>query len=255
MRMAGPYQRLAGVYDDIGADHHSVEMVEYTFKIFRKFKIRPTTLLDCCCGTGTALELFADHGLQVAGLDRSAEMLARAAAKLKGRKVKLYHKELPKFRVLASRKGDTRTFDVVTSFYDSLNYMKNRAELTTAFKSINEHINDKGWFIFDMNTPEALKYLWGGAVYADAREDIAWIWKNSYDPKTKSAECITTCFTKKGSSWERFDESHVERGYSNTDIRKMLREAGFVVRGLYRCKTFEPPRGKVYRIGVVAQKK
>ena len=253
--MYKPYQQLAGIYDAIGADHHSAGMVDYTFRIFRKFKIRPTTLLDCCCGTGTALGMFADHGLEVAGLDRSAEMLARAAVKLKGRGIALYRKELPKFRILASRKGDTRTFDVVTSFYDSLNYLKNRIELKTAFKSIREHINDRGWFIFDMNTPEALKYVWGGAVYADARDDIAWIWKNSYDPKTKSAECITTCFTKKGSSWERFDESHVERGYSNTVIRRLLKEAGFVVRGFYRCKTFEAPKRKTYRIAVVAQKK
>ena len=59
--MHKPYQRLAGIYDAIGADHHSADMVDYTFKIFRKFKIRPATLLDCCCGTGTALEMFLLH--------------------------------------------------------------------------------------------------------------------------------------------------------------------------------------------------
>ena len=130
MRSTKPYTEFAHVYDLMGADRHSAKMVEYTFKIFRKFNIKATCGLDLCCGTGTAISLFLDQGLPMSGLDQSASMLAVAAKKLKGRKVRLYQKSLPKFRILHS--GDSRRlrrFDLVTCFYDSLNYLKNTREL------------------------------------------------------------------------------------------------------------------------------
>jgi predicted TPR repeat methyltransferase len=255
MKIDKPYSEFARVYDLMGADRHSAEMVEYTQKIIRRFRIEATSLLDLCCGTGTALKLFCDNGFTVSGLDGSARMLAIATKKLKGHKVTLYNKTLPRFRLLHpenSRK--VKTFDLITSFYDSLNYMKNITELGEAFTSTAEHLTPEGWFIFDMNTPTALKTIWGEEIYADAREDMAWIWKNRYDAKTQSATLMTTFFEKDGSSWRRFDEQHDEYAYSNTVIKKLLKNAGFKIKGLYRCFTFKKPTRATTRICVVAQK-
>ena len=250
-----PYKKFASVYDQMGADEHSIKMTEYCRQIFRKFKIKPTVGLDLCCGTGTAIERFADRGILMSGLDGSTEMLVQAAKKLKGRGVPLYHKQLPKFSILDpndSRKR--RSFDLVTCFYDSLNYLTTKRDLKTAFRSVYQHLRPGGWFIFDMNTPEALKILWGGQIFADARDDMAWIWKNEYNPKTRSAKCTTTFFDKKGTTWERFVEEHVERGWDNDEIKKMLTDAGFVVKGFYRCHTFNRPTKNTYRICAVAQR-
>jgi len=255
MTMARPYTEFARVYDLMGADRHSAKMVEYTFKIFRKFNIKAAGGLDLCCGTGTAIALFLDQGLPMSGLDQSASMLAAAAKKLKGRKVKLYQKSLPKFRILQN--GDSRkvrTFDLITCFYDSLNYLKNARELKGAFRSIYSHLNKDGWFIFDMNTPAALKILWGGQVYADARDDLAWVWRNSYHQKTTSATLHVTFFVKRGKLWERFDEEHTERAYDNKTVLKLLREVGFEIKGFYRCFSFEKPRKGTYRICVAVRR-
>jgi len=250
-----PYQRFATVYDLMGADDHSIKMTEYCRKIFRKFKIKPTIGLELCCGTGTAIERFADMGILMGGLDGSAAMLARAAIKLRGRGVPLYHKQLPKFKILDQNDSRrTRRFDLVTCFYDSLNYLKNGRELQTSFRSVFRHLQPGGWFIFDMNTPEALKILWDEQVFADARDDLAWIWKNDYNPKNCSARCSTTFFEKKGKTWERFDEVHVERAYDNEAIKSSLRAAGFVVKGFYRCYSFHRPTKNTYRICAVAQR-
>jgi len=239
----------------MGADRHSAKMVEYTFKIFRKFNIRAACGLDLCCGTGTAISLFLDQGLPMSGLDQSAPMLAVAAKKLKGRKVKLYQKSLPKFKILQT--GDSRRvrkFDLITCFYDSLNYLKNARQLKTAFRSIYSHLNRDGWFIFDMNTPAALETIWNRQVYADARDDLAWVWRNSYHEKTTSATCRTTFFVKRGKLWERFDEEHTERAYDNKTVLKLLREVGFEVRGFYRCFSFERPKKGTYRVCGVVRK-
>lgn len=250
-----PYSQLARVYDLMGADRHSVKMTEYCRAILGRFKIHPTTVLDLCCGTGTALRIFSDWGLTVAGLDQSAPMLAVAAKKLKGRKIKLYQKTLPRFALIGNnRSSQVRTFDLVTCFYDALNYLTNVRDLKTAFRSVHRHLNPGGWFIFDMNTEAALKILWGGQVYAGARDDIAWIWQNHYFEKRHAAECHTTCFVRKGKLWERFDELHYERACPNEKIVELLEAVGFEVKGFYKCHTFQKPTKNTFRICVVAQR-
>lgn len=248
-----PYARFALHYDQMGADHHSVRMVEYTDKIFRKFKIRPTVGLDLCCGTGTAIELLADRGILMAGLDRSAEMLAVAAMKLKGRSVQLYCKELPRFKIIDNNDSSIeRQFDLITCFYDSLNYLNNSRELKAAFRSIYLHTRPGGWFIFDMNTPAALETLWGDQVIADTRDNLAWIWKSRFDKPKCKATLTTTFFEKSGRGWNRHDETHIEYAWENETIKRLLGETGFLVKGFYKCHTFNRPGKKTCRVcGVV----
>ena len=249
-----PYSQLAHVYDLMGADEHSVMMTEYCQKIFKRFRIHPKNVLDLCCGTGTALEIFADWGFNVAGLDQSAAMLAVAAKKLKGRRIKLYQKSLPKFKLLDGSGKSTIRFDLVTCFYDSLNYLKNARELKASFRSVFQHLKPGGWFVFDMNTEASLNILWGGQIYAGADDDIAWIWRNNYIEKKNAAECETTCFIKVGKTWDRFDEVHFERAYDNAQIIEMFGAVGFDVKGFYKCHTFRKPTAKAYRVCGVVQR-
>ncbi len=253
--LSRPYSQLARVYDLMGADHHSVMMTDYCRKIFRRFNIHPQTVLDLCCGTGTALQIFADWGLKVTGLDQSAPMLAIAARKLKGRKITLYQKSLPRFALLDKGHASiVRRFDLVTSFYDSLNYLTNARDLKAAFRSVYRHLTPGGWFIFDMNTEASLKILWGGQVYAGAMDEIAWIWQNNYLKGRHAAECHTTCFVRKGKLWERFDETHIEKAYPNEKISSMLEAVGFEIRGFYKCHTFRKPTANTCRVCGVVQK-
>jgi SAM-dependent methyltransferase len=249
------YEKFALVYDQMGADRHSQKMAGYTLEIMRRFKIRAATGLDLCCGTGSAVARLADHGLEMAGLDQSPHMLAMATRKLKGRSVTLYRKSLPKFRLLDSRDSRRlRRFDLVTCFYDSLNYLKGERALKGAFRSVYEHLNSPGWFVFDMNTPSALKTLWDDSIHADVRDNLAWVWKLDHFPKTRSSACYATFFVKRGRTWERFDEVHYEYGYTNGTIRRLLREVGFEVKGFYDCGTFRKPTSGTSRICAVAKK-
>ncbi|UCC43615.1 MAG: class I SAM-dependent methyltransferase [Candidatus Zixiibacteriota bacterium] len=248
------FNKFASVYDRMGQDHFSVDMVDYTETLLRRFKIKPDDGLDLCCGTGTALKLFADAGIAMTGLDRSAAMLRQARNKLRGRTVKLVNQSLPRFRIADSR-GRTVRFDLVTCFYDSLNYLRNERELKAAFRSVQRHLRPEGWFIFDMNTPEALKTIWGSDTYCDVGNKLAWIWRSAYHRRSKSSTLETTFFVKSGRNWKRFDETHVEHAYSNGAIRHLLRETGFQVKGFYDCLTFDKPTKKTTRICVVARRK
>lgn len=45
-----------------------------------------------------------------------------------------------------------------------------------------------------------------------------------------------------------------EAGYSNSEIKRLLRETGFRVQGLYNCRTMGRPNRETNRICVIAQK-
>ena len=251
------YGKFAGVYDEMAADRHSERMVDYTLRLVSKFRIEAEDVLDVCCGTGSAMKAFADHGYNVAGLDQSREMLVIAKKKLAGTGAALYRESLPRFEIKRGGKAKgVRQFDLVTSYFDSLNYMLTAKDLKSAFRSVARHTKPGGWFVFDMNTPHALKYMWDDNTHATDSKELSTIWVNEYDDKTGIAVCYAGFFVKKrGKVWERFDETHYERGYTNSSIRKMLRDVGFTVRGFYRCFYFEPPTGETNRICVVAQRK
>lgn len=250
------YGRFAEVYDQMGADEFSTEMVAYTLRIMKRLQIKPENMLDLCCGTGTALELFHNNGLKVSGLDGSSKMIKQARKKLTGKSIPLYCQMMPRFEILERGKIRRRKkFDLVTCYYDALNYMLSKTDLETAFRSVYRHLGSGGVFVFDMNTPEALKTIWGSNVWGGVRDELCWVWRNKYDSKKVMAECRTTFFIKSGRTWKRFDELHVEKGYSNSEIKRSLRQAGFVIRGYYRCMTYSKPTAGTMRICVVAQRK
>ncbi|MBU0983048.1 MAG: class I SAM-dependent methyltransferase [candidate division Zixibacteria bacterium] len=253
---AAPYGRFAGIYDRMDADDHSRKMVAYTQKIMQRFRIRPVDGLDLCCGTGTAIAEFADFGVPMAGLDRSKDMLAEARKKLKGRKVDLYCQALPRFEIRDSGRGITgvRRFDLVTCYYDSLNYLLTARDLKAAFRSVYRHVTPGGWFVFDMNTPHAMRTIWSSQIWGQVRDDIAWLFRNEYFESDDSANLYATFFVKSGKSWTRFDEKHTERGYPDDQIRAMLTGVGFVVKGFYCCFTFRKSGPRTNRIAVVVQR-
>ncbi|MFH1686912.1 MAG: class I SAM-dependent methyltransferase [bacterium] len=250
-----PYSQLALIWDHMRQDSHSKHMVPYAQEVLRRLKAKPQSALDLCCGTGSAIELMIAAGIPTDGLDQSAAMLAMAARKLKGRGVTLYRKSLPDFRIPIGRDATRmRQYDLITCFFDSLNYLTKAADLQKAFRCVKRHLAPGGVFIFDMNTPHALQTIWDEQVYADARDDLGWVWKNHYDPGRRLATCEATCFYKKGTAWHRFDEVHYERGYDNEQIKRMLITAGLKIRGFWKCHTFSRPTKITYRIAVAAQR-
>jgi len=182
-------------------------MVAYTLRIMKRLNFELESILDLCCGTGSALELFHNMGMKVSGLDGSRKMINQARSKLAGKSIPLYCQKIPKFDIFESGKYRRRQkFDLVTCYYDALNYLLSRKDLETAFRSVYKHQEKGGVFDFDMNTPEALKTNWGSNVWGGVRDNFSWIWPNKYDSKNVMAECRTTFFIKLGRTWKRFDK-------------------------------------------------
>ncbi len=240
-----PFDRMARFYDTMYSLSFSARMVDYTLEILRKFNFEPEKILDVCCGTGTALERFAELGYWADGLDRSKGMLTVARRKVKDHRVRLYHQALPHLEITQkgnSGKTGLKQYDLITSYFDSLNFLLTEKDLRAAFHSIYRHIKPGGWFIFDMNTVAMFKVLWNEHPWVGVRNDMIWIMRSEFLKKKSMTRLRGTYLDKRGANWKRYDELLYERAYPNKKIKSMLRGVGFIIKGYYHCLSFEPVR-------------
>jgi ubiquinone/menaquinone biosynthesis C-methylase UbiE len=238
-----PFDKMAQFYDTMYTRNFSTRMVDYTLQILKKSSFEPDTVLDLCCGTGTALQQFSEKGCRVDGLDRSRGMLTVARKKLRGRKVFLYRQALPRFQIVQSQKAGRkvlRQYDLITSYFDSLNFLLTERDLKAAFRSVFHHLRPGGWFVFDMNTVAMFKPLWNEHPWVGVRDDMIWIMRSQFLKAKSMTRLNGTYFAKQGRHWQRHDEEMYERAYPNQKIKAMLRSAGFQNKGYYHCLSFNP---------------
>jgi ubiquinone/menaquinone biosynthesis C-methylase UbiE len=77
--MGDPYRRIARFYDAV-VEPFNATLRRYVVKVARPKE--GMKVLEVGCGTGTNLELFADAGCDVAGIDLSPSMMELAKEKL-----------------------------------------------------------------------------------------------------------------------------------------------------------------------------
>src|SRR4029450_9110283 len=105
-------------------------------------------VIEPACGTGKSFLPLLSRGYRVTGCDSSAAMLALAAAKAPD--AALVQCDLRELPVLGS-------FDLVTCFDDSLNYLLDSGELLSAFRGIGRNLAAAGLVLFDLNTLRAYR--------------------------------------------------------------------------------------------------
>jgi SAM-dependent methyltransferase len=149
------YAGFAAFYDRIMGDR--TEEIDRVQSYVRRHRPDARSLLELGCGTGALLAGFTPP-LEVAGVDRSAEMLAIAADRVPG--ARLLRGDMTAFRLPAR-------FDVVICMFDTLNHLPEFGSWLALFDRACEHLADGGLFIFDVNTAGRLRGLEGAPPYLD----------------------------------------------------------------------------------------
>ena len=149
-----PYEKFHRFYDLVMGDRSQV--ASYICSLIERYKPDAKSILEIACGTGGILG-FLSESYEVAGLDRSREMLSIARQKLPH--VRFYRQDMRKFR-LANR------FDVIVCVFDSINHLVKFGEWQRVFRYVAVHLKDDGLFIFDVNTIGKLRRL---------AEESAWV--------------------------------------------------------------------------------
>ena len=217
------YERFAYFYAKGPYPQYSERMAKLLPAVLERFDAPPQTILDIACGEGTFAVAMAKKGLQVTGVDLSPQMLQYARERAEQENVKVEFL-LQDMRSLPFEER----FDLVTCWFDSLNYLLELEDLRKTFAGVYRALKKAGLFIFDMNTIYGLAVDWQ-RHHCYVQQDTPELFEihfPSYDLEKNIATMRTTGFMKEGDGWTRMDEEHKERGYTLEEIRQCLQEAG-----------------------------
>lgn len=240
------YVNIPKYYDQLMASVPYKYWADYIEEIFKLLNFCPKSLLDVACGTGSMTKEFFDAGLEVAGIDLSEGMISYAKEKYPD--IDFYVQDAKDINL-------NRKFDVAISLFDSLNYIIDKSNLQLVFKKVYEHLNENGYFIFDVNTIYALSNNFFRQSNLEEGVYPHYIWKPRWDPSTRlcTVDMIFECKDTDGKVVE-FKEKHVQKGYKISELSRMLELAGFEVVDVFNAYLFTKPNRRSDRVYYVAKK-
>jgi SAM-dependent methyltransferase len=220
------YRKFARIYTGGKYTDFSSKMCEYLPAALSALDVGPGDILDIACGEGTFAVSASGLGFHLTGLDRSEEMLefARTRARRTGANVDFVRADMRAIPFVGR-------FDLATCWYDSLNYILKQPELVAVFRNVAGALRPGGLFIFDMNTTHGLAVEWRENPCYVMQDNAAVfeVHRQEYDFESGIAHMHITGFVRDGTTWERIDEYHRERAYTQKVIRGSLHDAGFQV--------------------------
>lgn len=226
MQNINQYTHFAEAYNMTNEPAFSREMSHYVLGILRdKLRANIGSVLDLSCGVGVACVEFAKDGLRSVGVDLSQNMidLAKARARSEGCEVAFSVQDM---RELASDEG----VDLVTSMYDSLNFMLTEVDLERVFGKVNNILIDKGYFVFDIYTIKGLSELWGSQVEVHTDTDDHFIVsRTTWNEDSRTCSKRMDGFTRSENGFYRWSEIHISRAFEVAKVFELLERVGFEV--------------------------
>ncbi|WP_017728430.1 class I SAM-dependent DNA methyltransferase [Halalkalibacterium ligniniphilum] len=244
------YEGFASIYDVLMEDAPYEQWVAFVEENVQVHEISGRSLLDLGCGTGQLLLPLLEAGYDVTGVDISANMLAVAKEKLlqAGYDPLLVQRDMREL-------SDLGSFDVITAFCDSLNYLQTENDVERTFSQVHEQLKAGGLFMFDVHSVSKVMKGFVGQTFADDGEEISYIWRSFHGEWDASVEHELSFFVKKEEGlYERFDELHVQRTYPIKQYIQWLKQAGFTVLNVTADFSKELPTEHSERIFFVAKK-
>lgn len=243
------YSDFAFVYDGLMADVDYSARTEYILKLFKKFGHTPTLLLDLACGTGGFSKEFAKRDIEVIGVDMSEDMLSVARETGMDENLDILY---------LCQKADELdlygTVDGAVCCMDSINHITDKKELVKAFKKVSLFLEPQKLFIFDVNTVFKHEKILGDNTFVLENENVYCVWQNEYDKKRKETRISLDFFTQNGENYQRSGEEFFERAYSDAELEKMLKSAGFKVEAVFGDMTLKAPKEDAERKFFVCRK-
>ena len=213
--------------------------------------MKPETIIDLGCGTGSIALPLAKEGFDVIGVDLSPEMLTEADHKAmeEGVSVRFACQDMTELEL-----GEK--VDCILSLCDSMNYLTEDGQLEEAFQSMSGHLTEDGLFLFDMNTEYKFCEILGQNIFASSEEGAAYIWENDYDETDKINEYYVSFFIEQENGlYERIEEFHYERAYSMEEIEEGLQAAGMELIEVMDGYSFDAPQEESERLLFAARLK
>ena len=135
------YKKFGYYYDEV--------MAELNYDLWLEF-IEPylnknDSILDLACGSGTFATMCKLKGYNVIGLDLSESIIEIA-----NEKKKINRLDIPFYVADMTNFNLGKKFNVITCFFDSVNFLKDKNQINKMFDCVYKHLENGGYFIFDV---------------------------------------------------------------------------------------------------------
>jgi len=239
--MVNPYKKkyagVAGIYDTyVNADY------DLAFWLRKCKKARE--VLELTAGTGRVTVPLAKAGVKVTALDISHELLASLRKKCREEKVSVetVEADMRKF-------GLGRKFPLIIMPFQSLSELVSHADHEATFRQVRAHLEEGGRFIVTIRNPAQQQALHSNKLQKvgeyscpNSKNRLLFFMKRGYDSKThvgtayqlyKECNAIGKVVSKKAF----MNKYYV---FSNGEVEKLAKMAGFVVLKKYGSYSREP---------------
>lgn len=246
------YESFARVYDMFMDNIPYEEWCAYLVSLLKEYKVEDGLVLELGCGTGNITRLLADAGYDMIGVDNAPDMLEIAQEKKleEGQDILYLLQDMREFELYG-------TVRAVVSVCDSMNYVTEEAELLEVFRLVNNYLDPKGIFIFDMNTVYKYEEILGESTIAENREDASFIWDNYYDKEEQMNEYNLALFLPEERDGEvlyrKYEETHYQKAYDLETVKRLLAEAGMEFVAAFDAFTRRAPGQNSERMYIVAR--
>jgi SAM-dependent methyltransferase len=246
---ASVFNAYSRYYDLLYRDKDYAGEAAYIQSMLSRHDIARGDLLELGSGTGKHGRLLAEKGYVVHGIERSAEMVAQAAA-------------APGF---SCEQGDIRTvhkgrsYSAVLSLFHVVSYLTDNASVRAVFDRAAEHLAPGGLFIFD--------FWYSPAVYAqrpevrvkrmaDAQVEIVRIAEPKLHPNLNRVDVNYTIYARDlgGDAMQTLTETHEMRHFSLPEIDLLADASGFSRIGGEEFLTAQAPSEATWGVCVILQK-
>ncbi|UAY50695.1 class I SAM-dependent methyltransferase [Ferruginibacter albus] len=225
---------------------------EYIAKLIRSVHPQTKNILELGAGTGNHAAILCNDGFTVTGLERSAEMVAKAK-----------EKKIEGFTPVVGDIQDysiDQKFDAVISLFHVISYLTSNTALIDCFNTTNSHLNKGGVFIFDVWYTPAV-YVQGSETRIKKMEDDDIEITRLAQPEAHyNLNVIDVNYEiiiqdKKTRLAEQYPEKHPMRHFSIPEINLLALLTGFEVIKTEEFLTAANPGENTWGVCFVLQKK
>lgn len=243
------YVSFAQFYDGLMEDANYKERCDYILELAKRNNHEMGLTLDLACGTGSLTRELYRRGVDVYGVDASAEMLCEAMQKCadEGLDILFLRQKMQNLDLYG-------TINTCICTLDSINHLTKIEDVRKAFDRVGLFMDNDGLFIFDVNTVYKHQKVLADNTFVLENEKVYCVWQNSAE-NDDIVNISLDFFEEENGVYYRSSENFSERAYSDELLQKMLAEAGFEVEAVYGDMSFEKPKNDEQRAIYVARMK
>ncbi len=250
------YGSFAEVYEELMDNVPYDAWCERILELLREAGIHGGLIAELGCGTGSITRRLAARGYDMIGIDASPDMLDIAREREMEIRAEMQDPERKDILYLLQ---DMRSFELygtvrgVVCCCDSINYILEPAEVQEVFRLVNNYLDPDGLLVMDFHPPGYYSHMLNDRTIAEVREDVAMFWENEEDENDIHRFYLTIFREGEDGRYDRFDEEHVQRGYTPEALKESAEAAGLTDICFYDGYTGQPASADSERILMTAR--